>query len=98
MLDPCAGAANPQATGPHTNLLLPLQARPNVTALFVPAEITTYAYYTGQHKQYTVANSIFRMGGAAAVLSNKRAYARTAKYELQYNVRVHIGQDDDAYR
>lgn len=56
-----------------------LQARPNSIALFVPAEITTYAFYPGKHKQYMVANCMFRMGGAAALLSNKRQYARTAK-------------------
>lgn len=59
-----------------------LQARPNSIALFVPAEITTYAFYPGKHKQYMVANCIFRMGGAAALLSNKRQYARTAKCVL----------------
>lgn len=73
------------------------QARPNSVALFVPAEITTYAFYPGSHKQYMVANCIFRMGGAGILLSNKRQYARTAKYQLQYNVRVHTGQDDDSY-
>lgn len=44
-----------------------------------------------------VANCIFRMGGAAVLLSNKASYRRTAKYTLQYNVRVHTGQDDEAY-
>jgi 3-ketoacyl-CoA synthase len=63
----------------------------------VPAEITTYAFYPGKHKQYLVANCIFRMGGAAAMLSNKRRYARTAKYQLVHNVRVHTGQSDDSY-
>jgi hypothetical protein len=48
-------------------------------AVFVPAEITTYAFYPGRHKQYMVANCIFRMGGAAIMLSNKKHYARTAK-------------------
>jgi 3-ketoacyl-CoA synthase len=74
-----------------------LQARPNAIALFVPAEITTYAFYPGCRKQYMVANCIFRMGGAAIMLTNKRQYSRTAKYQLQYNVRVHTGQDDDSY-
>jgi 3-ketoacyl-CoA synthase len=74
-----------------------LQARPNSIALFVPAEIVTYAYYTGHEKQFTVANCLFRMGGAAVLLTNKASYARTAKYRLQYNVRVHTGQDDESY-
>lgn len=67
-------------------------------ALFVPAEVTTHAYYPGVHKHYMVSNCIFRMGGAAVLLSNKPRYARTAKYQLQYTVRVHTGQSDDSYR
>eukprot|EP00775_Hariotina_reticulata_P006451 gene6451-6680_t len=74
-----------------------LQARPNSVALFVPAEITTYAFYPGRHKQFMVANCIFRMGGAAICLSNKPGYRRTAKYQLTYNVRVHTGQSDESY-
>ena len=46
-----------------------LQAHPNATVVFVPCEITTYAYYTGFHARYCVANCIFRMGAAAAVVS-----------------------------
>lgn len=44
-----------------------------------------------------VANVIFRMGGAAALLSNRRAWSGRAKYELLHNVRTHIGADDGAY-
>lgn len=62
---------------PPANTLV--QARPNSVALFVPAEITTYAFYPGKDKKYMVANCIFRMGGAAIMLSNKKQYARTAK-------------------
>ena len=36
-------------------------------------------------------------GGAAVLLSNRAAYARTAKYQLLHNVRVHTGQDDSSY-
>ncbi|GBF90942.1 hypothetical protein Rsub_03797 [Raphidocelis subcapitata] len=74
-----------------------LQARPNVKALFVPAEIVTYCFYPGLQKDYMVANAIFRMGGAAILLSNQARYYSTAKYELLHNVRAHTGQDDGAY-
>jgi len=74
-----------------------LQARPNSIALFVPAEITTYPFYTGRDKAYSVANALFRMGGAAALLTNKQAHARSAKYELQCSVRVHTGQSEESY-
>jgi 3-ketoacyl-CoA synthase len=79
-------------------LLLFLQARPNTIALFVPAEVTGAAYYHGLHKHYMVSNCIFRMGGAAVLLSNKPQHARVAKYQLHCNVRVHTGQSDDSYR
>ncbi|KAF8069577.1 KCS2 [Scenedesmus sp. PABB004] len=128
-------------------------ARPNSVALFVPAEITTYAFYPGSHKTYMVApaappaapparrsrraaqrraarrraapraraaplamltvrgahrarrcpsprqvaNAIFRMGGAAVALTNRRGDAAAAKYALVANSRVHTGQDDASY-
>jgi 3-ketoacyl-CoA synthase len=76
------------------NLLL---ARPNVNALFVPAEITTYCFYAGDLKDYLVANTLFRMGGAAILFTNKPNLARSAKYQLLHNVRVHTGADDESY-
>ena len=45
-----------------------------------------------------VANAIFRMGGAAVLLSNQARYYSAAKYELLHNVRVHTGQDDASYK
>jgi hypothetical protein len=69
-----------------------------VNALFVPAEITTYAFYPGKQKQYMVANCIFRMGGAAVLLSNKASWKGRAKYQLTNCVRVHTGQSDESYQ
>ena len=39
----------------------------------------------------------FRLGGMAAVLSNRRSDGKRAKYQLQHLVRTHVG-DDQAYR
>ena len=36
------------------------QARPNSIALFVPAEITSFAFYDGNEKERIVANVLFR--------------------------------------
>ena len=74
-----------------------LQARPNARALFVPAEIVTYCFYPGLQKDFMVANAIFRMGGAAVLLSNRPEHYSAGKYELRQSVRVHTGQEDDAY-
>jgi hypothetical protein len=75
-----------------------LQAHPNSIALFVPAEITTYCFYPGKIKDYLVANAIFRMGGAAVLMTNKPSLVKRCKYQLTHAVRVHTGQDDAAYR
>ena len=45
----------------------------------MPAEITTYCYYPGAQKDYSVANFLFRMGGAASLFSNAAAARRTAR-------------------
>lgn len=74
------------------------QAHPNAIALFVPAEITTYCFYPGKVKDYLVANAIFRMGGAAVLMTNKPALIKKSKYQLMHSVRIHTGQDDAAYR
>lgn len=74
-----------------------LQARPNAVAVFVPAEITTYAFYPGREKARMVANVIFRMGGAAIMLTNKPSLYSRSKYQLMHNVRVHTGADDESY-
>jgi 3-ketoacyl-CoA synthase len=74
------------------------QAHPNSIALFVPAEITTYCFYPGKVKDYLVANAIFRMGGAAVMMTNKPSLVKRCKYQLTHAVRVHTGQDDAAYR
>lgn len=44
-----------------------------------------------------LANCIFRMGGAAIVLSNRRQDKSRAKYYLQHLVRTHKGADDASY-
>ncbi|KIY93827.1 3-ketoacyl-CoA synthase 5 [Monoraphidium neglectum] len=75
-----------------------LKAHPNSIALFVPAEITTYCFYPGRHKDFLVANAIFRMGGAAMLMTNKPSLYSRCKYELQYAERVHTGQDDASFK
>jgi FAE1/Type III polyketide synthase-like protein len=52
--------------------------------------------HTCPYKQ--VANAIFRMGGAAVLMTNKPSMAKHSKYQLDHCVRVHTGQDDTAYR
>lgn len=44
-----------------------------------------------------VSNCLFRMGGAAMLLSNRTRDSWRAKYRLLHTVRVHKGQSDEAY-
>ncbi len=44
-----------------------------------------------------IPNTLFRMGGAAMILTNRITEYARAKYELQHVVRVHLGADDMAY-
>ena len=44
-----------------------------------------------------IPNTLFRMGGAAMILTNRLTEYGRAKYELQHVVRVHLGADDMAY-
>lgn len=44
-----------------------------------------------------IPNTLFRMGGAAVMLTSKESERPRAKYELQHLVRVHLGADDVAY-
>ncbi|KAJ9526545.1 hypothetical protein QJQ45_017686 [Haematococcus lacustris] len=75
-----------------------LQARPNSNAVFLTTEVTTPAFYPGHDKHRLVTNTLFRMGAAAMLMSNKAAaWAGRAKYQLVFNHRVHIGASDEAF-
>lgn len=63
----------------------------------VSTENLTLAWYFGNDRSMLVSNCIFRMGGAALLLSNHRAERRRAKYELLHTVRTHKGADDTSY-
>lgn len=75
-----------------------LQTHPNSNALVVSTEIITPNYYQGNERAMLLPNCLFRMGGAALLLSNKRRERTRAKYRLVRIVRTHKGGDDKAYR
>ena len=54
-------------------------------------------WYLGDDRSMLIPNTLFRMGGAAMVLTNRMSERWRAKYELQHVVRVHLGADDTAY-
>lgn len=74
-----------------------LQVHQNATALVVSTENITQNWYFGNERSMLIPNCLFRLGGAAMVLSNRRTDAWRAKYDLLHVVRTHMGQDDAHY-
>ena len=67
-------------------------------ALVVSTENITQNWYQGNERSMLIPNTIFRMGGAAMLLTNKKTEASRSLYELEHVVRVHLGAQDDAFR
>jgi len=74
-----------------------LQTHPGSYALVISTENITLNWYSGNDRSKLVSNCLFRMGGAAVLLSNRRADRRRAKYELVHTVRTHKGADDRCF-
>ncbi|XP_068638898.1 3-ketoacyl-CoA synthase 5-like [Aristolochia californica] len=74
-----------------------LQVHHESRALVVSAEIITPICYSGKDRSMMVSNCLFRMGGAAVLLSNRSADRARSKYSLNHLVRTHIGADDNAF-
>ncbi|CAA7053123.1 unnamed protein product, partial [Microthlaspi erraticum] len=74
-----------------------LQVHRNTYALVVSTENITQNLYLGNNKSMLVTNCLFRIGGAAVLLSNLSKDRKRAKYKLVHTVRVHTGADDRSY-
>ncbi|KAK9757722.1 hypothetical protein RND81_01G182100 [Saponaria officinalis] len=74
-----------------------LQVHKNSYALIVSVEGATLNWYSGNEKSMLVSNCLFRMGGSAILLSNKRSDKNRAKYQLVHTVRTHKGADDKSF-
>ncbi|KZV40852.1 3-ketoacyl-CoA synthase 6 [Dorcoceras hygrometricum] len=75
-----------------------LQQYPNSNAVVISTEILTPNVYLGKERAMLLPNCLFRMGGAAILLSNRWSDRRRAKYRLSHVVRTHKGADDASYR
>nr|AAX58618.1 beta-ketoacyl-CoA synthase [Orychophragmus violaceus] len=75
-----------------------LHVHKNTYALVVSTENITDHIYAGDNRSMMVSNCLFRVGGAAILLSNKPRDRRRSKYELVHTVRTHTGADDKCYR
>ena len=56
-----------------------VQVYPNSRALVVSTENITQNWYFGNNKAMLIPNCLFRVGGAALVLTNRRRERRRAK-------------------
>ncbi|XP_048552791.1 probable 3-ketoacyl-CoA synthase 20 [Triticum urartu] len=74
-----------------------LQVHLDTYALVVSTENTTLNWYMGNNRSMLVPNMLFRMGGAAILLSNRRSEWRRAKYQLIHTARTHRGPSDQSY-
>jgi 3-ketoacyl-CoA synthase len=74
-----------------------LKANPNSYAVVLSTENLTLNWYFGNDRSMLLSNCIFRMGGAAILLSNKSSDRTRSKYKLVHTVRTHKGADDKNY-
>jgi 3-ketoacyl-CoA synthase len=74
-----------------------LQLYPDTYALVVSTENITQNRYFGNKKSMLIPNTIFRVGGAAMLLTNKRSEARRAKYRLEHVLRTNLAANDAAF-
>ena len=79
-----------------------LQSRPLARCLIVSTENITGNIYCGREKAMLISNALFRVGGAAMIMTNRwsdRFCGATARsYRLQWTYRTHCGADDGAYQ
>ncbi|CAN6556813.1 unnamed protein product [Malus baccata var. baccata] len=69
----------------------------NVYALVVTSESLSPNWYSGNARSMILANCLFRSGGCAILLTNKRALKHRAMFKLKCLVRTHHGGRDDSY-
>ncbi|XP_024390354.1 3-ketoacyl-CoA synthase 11 [Physcomitrium patens] len=70
----------------------------NSYAIVCSQEILCRNSYCGNDRAKLVSNCLFRMGGAAVLLSNRSRDRWRAKYELMHTVRTHTGPNDKCYQ
>ncbi|KAI4296243.1 hypothetical protein L6164_036216 [Bauhinia variegata] len=68
----------------------------NSLALVLSMEAIGPNGYRGNDKPKLLANVLFRMGGTAILLSNRKQDKKIAKYKLQNLVRTHMGSNQKA--
>ncbi|KAJ8528485.1 hypothetical protein K7X08_022177 [Anisodus acutangulus] len=74
-----------------------MKTQKNSNAVILSTEILSTGWYPGKERAFMILNCIFRMGGAAVLLSNKKEAKRAAKYKLLWTLRTQGAFDDKRY-
>ncbi|GMH30930.1 hypothetical protein Nepgr_032773 [Nepenthes gracilis] len=74
-----------------------LQVHKDSYALIASIENTTENVYRGNHRPMLVINCVFRVGGAAILLSGRTSDRRSSKYELIHTVHTNTASSDRSY-
>lgn len=67
------------------------------TCLVVTHENITTGLYMGTDRSYLLGNALFRLGGAAALLTTDHGRFPQAKYVLEHSLRTVTSKDDFSY-
>ncbi|GMH17047.1 hypothetical protein Nepgr_018888 [Nepenthes gracilis] len=66
-------------------------------ALVVITENVSLNWYFGENRSMLISNCIFRVGCAAAIITNDPSQRQVAKFRLTGSLRTHHGSEDGAY-
>lgn len=75
-----------------------LQVHQDRYAIVMSTENITQNWYFGNERSMLIPNVLFRMGGAAILLTNKQSERPRAKYSLSHVIRVNLAAENDAFR
>ncbi|CAJ2654275.1 unnamed protein product [Trifolium pratense] len=73
------------------------KSQKNKLALLVTSESLSPNWYTGNDRSMILANCLFRSGGCAVLLTNKRSLKNKSILKLKCLVRTHHGAREDSY-
>ncbi|GMJ13545.1 3-ketoacyl-CoA synthase 9 [Hibiscus trionum] len=74
-----------------------LKTSSNSYAVVISTEILSAGWYSGRERSKLLLNCLFRMGGAAVLLTNRKAASKSSKYKLTTTLRTQTAFNDKAY-